>query len=571
MYVDVVEEDGVTYVESSKGRIAFRNDGIVFNSKIKEPIPGLLIIKSKIMPYNGTPSPRKIVHGLEHILIGFDDKTEPIYGVEIGGNYYITKDFGNYWDGFNRFTPTEILEMARNNGIRTKYNTIKINGKTIQGFPNEEGFSWFIYGDRKRVVNLRIPFDVLDEKNEFTGDDVNQYVEEVIAELPEVFQENIAKISISKDRVRYTMKDGKDFTFYVDGRITYDWRDVEVEDIEKIIKNSIEFIDFRDFVEASDGGLPGGDGDDVFGTIGKLLKKYPYFGDDYAVPSKNLIVTKRGYIRVKNFDFVEKSIMNLAAWVLGIHNDYKVSDKVLVKVILEGKDSRARIYGKEQPMVQRIGKHYYWYSIDRGMYIGQGGFDYSNEYWGVIKYNKRKLVIGRNVKLSKTTVEKLNRGEKITINDVVPGFPASGKIEDGHYHVGNKTGDFKFFDYRLGIRVKIPYKEGLYSVYIPYDEPFDAWSPVSVKSIPEENIVENSLYIGFSNEIPDDASILYVEGVYTIKWDDNYIIVKSPCERRAQLEMKIGDRKVTVKGKGIVQSVLSANSVDGAFFVALMS
>lgn len=573
MHVEIEEKDSVTYVYFSGDQLAFTDDGIVFKSRIKEPIPGLMVIRDKIMPYYGEPKARIMVHGLEHVLVSFDEKLNPVYALQVGDDWYITKNFGVYHNTFRTLHVNEVLKLARKYGITSKYNVIEIDGRKIRGFTDaERKTSKFIYGDERRVVILEIPFSVLDEGTTFSSKDIDEYVADEIAVFPEIFEKKLRSISVSQTYVYYEMKDRSNFMVSMNGTIKYNGREIEIEDVEPILRENITFKELGYYGKVDDGGFPEVyDGEDVFSALGRILKKYPYFGEKYAVPSKNLIITKRGYVRVKNFNGVPEGIVDLAAWVIGVHNNYDIPDSAVVKVILDGADSRARVYGKSKSMVRIIGKHYYWYSVDRGAFIGTGGFDYVDDYVGVIKYSKRKLVIGRSVELSKGAIEKLERGEKITIGDVVPGFPVGGTIKDKMFSIGKKQGKLLLFDYRLGKTAVIPYKDGLYEVYIPYNEPFDAWSPVSVQEIPEDKIVEDRVYIGFADEIPDDAEITYDGYQYSVKWGDNYITVTNAGKRGSTLKMKIGEKEIYTKDPGKIEAILSADSVKRAFFVAYMS
>jgi len=176
-----------------------------------------------------------------------------------------------------------------------------------------------------------------------------------------------------------------------------------------------------------------------------------------------------------------------------------------------------------------------------------------------IKYTSSQLVIGTSTIFLHTAIEKAVRGEKITIQDILPAFPRNGKIERGFAKIGKKVFPIDSEFFRRGISIKVPYVDGLARVYFSEDESRDAWSIEWLDSVPDDMIIEEIFKIEFAKELGDvkHVELSYTGGAYKAVYDRAIIEVVTHSDKITRLIMTIGGKKYKITGDDEARIVLS--------------
>ena len=110
--MDVVKDGKKWVVQSVLGVLVYTDDGILFNSNIKEPLPGFIVIDGRGEPVEKSPPLFMERNGINHVLVGFDGG-ETVYAIydpdiiDYLGEIY-TRNFVEYTDGVKKWDPEEV-------------------------------------------------------------------------------------------------------------------------------------------------------------------------------------------------------------------------------------------------------------------------------------------------------------------------------------------------------------------------------------------------------------------------------------------------------------------------------
>lgn len=308
----------------------------------------------------------------------------------------------------------------------------------------------------------------------------------------------------------FTFKNGfrLDYSFIYSDDITLEGVPVDVRKVGEVVE-SREAIVLENLMKNVEGEPSVNCDCSVLEVIRKMQKRAPFFGPHVAMPSRKRIWTKRGEIAADDFVLgkniemkvgnvvvrknegvievtagdrvIKKSnkLRNTLKWVLYMVDDYPLRGlrqgngwKLIVGNGILVKQNDARVI--------RIGRHYYWGSTS-DVYIGSGGFSVGGEG---INYRNGELMISFDTLVPKPFIEKVEKGEKITIVDVIPGLSEDAVVEKSVINVNGKK--FRYVIERVeenGFWTVVPYEEGEYRVFVPVDEPVDVWSPKSVEEV----------------------------------------------------------------------------------------
>ena len=382
MYVNVEVKNDYIVSYTPKGKLIASERGIVFDSSIDEIISGYIVIKDQIKKYSCDPPVKKIVKGIPHLLVAFDDDGGPVYAVKIRNNYYVTKDFRSYMTARNVYSFAEISKLYDKYNRFERYKTIIVDGKIYDTIVDyESNTARLFYPLDVAAAKIEVPFAVIDERGEFTEKDIMKFEVDRI-EFPAAIRNFILEKHGGKSAV-YKLIGNKKVVY--NGELYFNGIQIEPEDLEyflnmKYFPNRLGWI--QKFIEA-DRPVFGAPVEDV---IDNLLSEAPVFRSDYAVPNKRKIITGRGTILIKKKSEIPEHLKGIVEWILYMNNDINLQPNKKVYVVLNGDECDARIYKQNRESVIKIGNSYYWYDKNLSVYVGDLGFRVKNECAEVVNY-----------------------------------------------------------------------------------------------------------------------------------------------------------------------------------------
>lgn len=329
-------------------------------------------------------------------------------------------------------------------------------------------------------------------------------------------------------------------------------------------------VKLGDFIETVDPApsSPCGEGEGVEECVERLRSMAPFFGENFAAPNKKRIITRWGEIMLNDDVF---SPNKDAEYVLGLGGD-KVSRSAMLVV-----------YGRDDVDVSwlengnyrlfRLGENYLWYDYMEKCYVWKN-LNYLNVDVPFFIWNGM-LILGKTTRISKNSLEKLFRGDgDFHINYVIPGVPDDVRFFNIQMvGVGRKVMKIVWEKGECGIIATIPYFDGLYRLFVPYDAGFDPWSPNFLKEIDQKYVVEEVFSTGFT-EVPEDAQLEWkftpFVSTFTIMWENGRKRVRVHLieDRISKLCVSNGSAEKCTKDLDVIYGLLSLPS-PGAVFAAV--
>lgn len=443
---------------------------------------GYVITEYKINPLDWL-KPIVKENGMEHLFAGTDEHDYPVYIVPITSELYaITLDFEKYRHNYRILKPEEVIERyTKFVGNRKKwFRIIDDHYVTMKRCLDDSGERIYkmYYTDGERIFKY-----VADNLDDALNAKLNQF--EKILELPK--EPKVVDYYIAHSSAVFYLSDG---------------HRVAVEFEKNFSKVGTVIVPMDETATAIKNGV-GMKLEDEILVLPKELREY--YGPDYAYDGEHLY-TIRGVIKT---DKINDEILKILIW------GNKLSYNFGYYIDCTSGGCRGEIRTQKTSPIRVLGK-YYWYNPRTDDYTGNSSLRITTGQ-KKIEYKNGTITVNYFLPLPKRAIEKIINGETVKISEILPGFPENGEIVENTVKTGIKKYYLDFFPTSNGVVSTIPYVEGVYKIFIPYDIDFDPWTPESITKIPEDYIVEPIIEVGWFAGVEE---ITYDTKTFTLKFKD---------------------------------------------------